>query len=206
MSDNVMTRHRPLPSERPVAAERITAGGRALPAALFAVYLVLLVWIVMWKLEVPFIGTGSTRNVKLIPFAAGGGDGASAPLEVAANLLLFVPFGIYLGLLAAEWSPARKVGTIAGASALLELSQYALAVGRTDVTDVIVNTAGGAVGLVLFALVRRRLTASAAAAATRLGVIATVLAVTACAAFSASPLRYAQQDGAPAQTSGPSTE
>jgi len=34
-------------------------------------------------------------TIKLVPFAASGGAGASAPAEVLVNLVLFIPFGAY---------------------------------------------------------------------------------------------------------------
>ena len=39
-----------------------------------------------------------------------------------------------------------KVLVIAGTSLCLEIAQYVLAVGRTDITDLITNTAGGFFG------------------------------------------------------------
>ena len=45
----------------------------------------------------------------------------------------------------------------AGASLVLETAQHVLSTGSFDITDVIVNTAGGLAGLGLLALARRRL-------------------------------------------------
>lgn len=70
-------------------------GGRGWLAVLFVVYLVLLAWVVLWKLEVPYVGGGALRQMKLVPFARTAEAGASAPLEVVANVMLFVPFGPY---------------------------------------------------------------------------------------------------------------
>jgi len=153
--------------------------------ALFVVYLVVLVWTVLWKLEVPW--TGGDTMVKLVPFVAADGAGASAPVEVVANLVLFVPLGIYLGLLAPRWPWWAAAGTIAGASVALEVTQYVLAVGRSDTTDVIVNTVGGLVGLGLLALARHTLAARTATVMTQICSIATVLALLAGGLYVASP-------------------
>ena len=126
---------------------------------LFAAYVVLLVWTVLWKLHAPYLGRDDMREIKLIPFVAGGGFGASAPFEVAMNVLIFVPFGVYLGVLAATWPAWRVAGVLAGASVALEVAEYALAVGSSDVTDVIVNTVGGLAGWGMLWPVRRRLRA-----------------------------------------------
>jgi len=161
---------------------------------LFALYVAMLVWVVVWKLEVPHIGRGGIREVKLVPFASDASDGASAPSEVLANVLLFIPFGVYLGLLAPTWPWWRIAGTIAAASLALEVVQYALAVGSSDTTDLITNTAGGLAGLGLLALARRRLEARTVTAVTRVCAVLTVLALLAIAVFVASPLRFTPRD------------
>ena len=156
---------------------------------LSSVYLLLLAWIVLWKLGVPWVG-GVYRVIKLVPFAPSGDEGASTPFEVMANLALFVPFGVYLGLLAPSWAWWKAAGAIAGASMVLEATQYILGIGSSDVTDVVVNTAGGLAGLGLLALARRKLQARTATVMTRVCAIGTVLAVLAIGIFVASPLRY----------------
>ena len=124
---------------------------------LFVIYLVLLVWIVLWKVHVPFIGRDDMRGIKLVPFTSGDGFGASDPYELAANLLFFVPFGVYLRLLVPRWHWGRIVGVTAASSLLLEITQFVIAAGSSDVTDLIVNTAGGLVGVILASLVARGL-------------------------------------------------
>jgi len=115
--------------------------------ALFVIYLLMLAWLVLWEFQVPWIGGGALRRIKLVPFVAGAGAGASTPPEVVANIVFFVPFGVYLGLLAPTWGWWKAVGVVAGASAVIEVTQYALAIGSSDVTDVITNTTGGLVGV-----------------------------------------------------------
>ena len=123
--------------------------------ALFVVYLLLLGWIVIWKLETPWVG--EDRAIKLVPFLTTRQAGPSAPAEVLVNLVLFVPFGLYLGLLAPSQPWWRAAGTVVGASLALEITQYLLGVGRSDVTDVVVNLVGGLAGLGLLALAGGRL-------------------------------------------------
>ncbi|RXZ50288.1 VanZ family protein [Agromyces fucosus] len=171
-----------------------TRGARrfVLPA-FFALYLALLAWIVMWKLEVPYLGMGELRQVKLVPFVSDDCNGASAPSEVVANVVFFVPFGLYLGLLAPAWPWWKATVAIAGASLTLEVAQYALAVGSTDITDLVTNTAGGLIGLALLAMVRRRLGERTTAVMTRVLSGLTVLILIATAAFVASPMSFAPQ-------------
>lgn len=184
---------------RRAARETVAASTRnpttAYLVVLFMTYLVLLAWIVLWKLEVPWAG-GGERAIKLVPFAPSAGAGASEPFEVVVNLVIFVPFGVYLGLLAprAWWKGA---GVVAAASLVLEATQYVLAIGRSDVTDVIVNVAGGLTGLGLVALARRWLRARTTSVMTRVCSIGTVVVLLASAIFVASPLRHAPRPHPP---------
>jgi glycopeptide antibiotics resistance protein len=170
-------------------------GGPGLLVVLVVVYLVLLAWIVLWKLEVPYVGGGALRQIKLVPFAPSGGAGASAPFDIVANIVLFVPFGLYLGLLEPSWPWWKATGAVAGASLVLEVAQYVLAVGSSDVTDIVLNTAGGLAGIGLLALARRRLQARTATVMTRVSSIGTLLTLLAIGIFVASSLRYAPPRG-----------
>lgn len=161
---------------------------------LFGAYLVLLTWIVVWKLEIPHSDPVGVQRIKLLPFVASAAGGASSLIEVAANLLLFVPFGVYLGLLRPGWSWLRVAAAAAGVSLAFEVAQYALAVGISDTTDVIVNTAGGLAGLGILALLRRELRGRTAAIVTRICLVGTVLAVLASGVFLVSPLHYVYRD------------
>ena len=178
---------------RPVAntARGIGRGGRGWLVVLFVTYLTLLTAVVLWKLEVPYVGEGALRQIKLVPFAPSDGFGASAPVEVVANFALFIPFGLYLGLVAPSRPWWKMTGVVAVASLALEVAQYLLAVGSSDITDLVVNTAGGLAGIGVLALARRRLQDGTLAVMTRVCSIGTVFALLAAAVFVASPLRYA---------------
>src|SRR5690349_20329821 len=154
---------------------------RSLPVALFAVYLALLVWVVLWKLGVPYLGTGEQRAVKLVPFVAGDGYGVSTGFEMLANVALFVPFGVYAGLVAPRWSWLRVAGAAVLTSLALEVTQYVLAVGSSDITDVILNTAGAVAGLLLLAALRRTLRERTGAVVVHWCAMATVAALLAVA-------------------------
>jgi glycopeptide antibiotics resistance protein len=171
-----------------------TARRPVLLVVLFVISLVLLIWIVLWKLEVPYIGAaaGLPRPVKLVPFVATAQAGPSAPLEVAANVALFVPFGLYLGLLAPTWRWWHATALLAGSSLALETAQHVLSVGSFDTTDVITNTAGGLIGLGAAALARRRWGSRTTPILMRSLTVATALAVLAIGILIASPLHVSQ--------------
>jgi glycopeptide antibiotics resistance protein len=198
ISSGYRNRHTPLQHHLLLADAMTTATAKrssttVATIVLFVVYLALLTWIILWRLELPYAGA-TARVVKLVPFVAAPGFGASAPSEVLANILLFVPFGLYLGVLAPSWSWWRAGAVMAGTSILYEIVQFLLAVGSSDITDVITNTAGGLAGFALLVLLRRRAGDRAdTRAAQALGIL-TVLAVIACGLFFVSPLHYGPPD------------
>lgn len=193
----------------PVSPPGTTVAGRPLHplargrlVALSGLYLVLLTWVVLFKLELPF--TADDRAVKLVPFVSVGVVGASAPVEVVVNLLLFVPFGGYLGLLAQYRSWWRSTLTVAGTSVALEVAQYVLGVGRSDVTDVLVNTAGGLIGLGVVALSRRRLQGRTGEVLARVCLVGTALVLVAAALYVVGPVRFVHvRDAGPLATAAP---
>lgn len=176
----------------PTTAPRDHRRRRAL-VTLFVVYLALLTWVVLWKLEIPEVGS-SGRHVKLVPFVAGEGYAASQPMEVLGNLVLFVPFGVYLALLVRRWSLAAVVLASGATSATFEVAQYVLAVGSTDVSDVISNTGGGVIGWAVVALCRAGLGRRAGRVMTSACTVGTVAALVACGLFAAGPVRYGPPD------------
>lgn len=118
-------------------------------------YLVLLTWVIVWKLEFPQVGDGSLRTIKLVPFVADAGLGRNAPLELLANVALFVPFGVLLALLERPRRSRVALLVCMFGSVLLETAQYVFAVGRSDLTDVLMNTLGGAIGLGVITISRK---------------------------------------------------
>jgi glycopeptide antibiotics resistance protein len=125
---------------RATRRDRLTGG-------LLAVYLLLASGIILFKL--PFRGpvVGTARALNLVPFA--GSHDAQGELlwtEIVCNTLLFVPFGVYLGMLTC-WAFAKQVLPIAGLSFGFEVAQYVLGIGVTDITDLIDNCVGGILGL-----------------------------------------------------------
>jgi len=117
---------------------------------LFVVYLIAIVWILLFKLGVHFSSMGN-RSINLIPF--------SAPVilngkmdygEMIMNVLIFLPLGIYAGILFKRWSLGIKLLLFFLVSLIIEGFQYILAVGAFDITDIINNTLGGIIGLMTY--------------------------------------------------------
>jgi len=122
--------------------------------ALLALYLLLLLWLILFKLSVDFSGVlgHPLRSLNLIPFA----DYSRAnSREMIDNLLAFIPLGVLLGLNLKRTGFWRKLSYLGLLSLVAEATQFGLAIGVSDITDVILNTLGGAVGLLLYGLGRR---------------------------------------------------
>lgn len=123
--------------------------GNTLTKALFVIYLAVLVWILIFKLGVTF-SYMETRSINLIPFAQLlVSNGKPDIMEMILNVLIFVPLGIYVGAI----GPLRlttKLLVILLCSIAIESTQYLFKIGAFDITDIITNTSGGVVGLLLF--------------------------------------------------------
>ncbi|PYS98012.1 MAG: protein vanZ [Acidobacteria bacterium] len=117
---------------------------RAFSRTLFAAYLLVLLWLVLFKFSYdPFavIRDFQTRSLNLIPFAYARNS------EMIANVIAFIPFGVMLGVNFKQVLFKYKIGTIFAFSLLAEIIQYVLGIGASDITDVIMNTLGGLMGL-----------------------------------------------------------
>lgn len=106
----------------------------------FVLNAVFLTWAILWKCGIPFIGDGTQRAINFVPFQGNTG------WEMQFNVLLFVPFGFLLSAAMAKKIP-RQFIIVVFTSALMETAQYALAVGRSDITDILLNTLGGFIGI-----------------------------------------------------------
>lgn len=119
---------------------------------LFTLYLLLLVWIILFKLQFSLGDVDPARSVNLVPFAYDGGVTLRAHIiEMLQNFALFIPFGVYLCMFRREPKLWVKLLLPFAASLLLEVAQYVFSAGRSDVTDLIMNGCGGALGLLVHA-------------------------------------------------------
>ncbi|MGJ0182376.1 VanZ family protein [Corynebacterium glyciniphilum] len=95
----------------------------------------------LWKPE-----NQRVRELRLVPFGIVTDSSTTFGwvFDILGNLAFFVPFGILLMILSGRWW--WTVGIAAVFSLGIEVSQYIFSLGRTDVTDLICNTVGAAVG------------------------------------------------------------
>lgn len=122
----------------------------------FALYCVFLVWVVLFKLQFSLKEIEQTRSINLIPFYNDGKGTAEFYIsEAIDNLLIFAPFGLLLAMMRQPKSLKAKFWLIPLVSLFFETMQYILSVGRSDITDIITNTAGGVLGIVVFFILAR---------------------------------------------------
>ncbi|HWQ42364.1 MAG TPA: VanZ family protein [Desulfosporosinus sp.] len=127
-----------------------------LTLVLFVIYLLALTWLILFKLQfsIPVIKEG--RIINLIPLLGSYGDnGVIRFAEIRVNILAFVPLGIYICMLKAEWPIGKRVLAIVGLTSVFEIIQFIFAIGRADITDVLSNTLGGIIGIGMYALLSK---------------------------------------------------
>jgi glycopeptide antibiotics resistance protein len=120
---------------------------------LLALNIVILIWLVLfkWTFHISSILNHQHRSLNLIPFAAPSMvHGAINYGEMIMNCVFFIPFGLLLSVNFKKIRFASKLAFIMGFSLTAELTQYIFAIGATDITDVITNTLGGLIGLLLY--------------------------------------------------------
>lgn len=122
---------------------------KPLSKTILALYLLTLLWLVLFKFSYDLSSVlldHQSRSLNLIPFA-----GASRGLrEMIDNFVVFIPFGLLLGVNLKQTGFWRKLAFIFSFSIAVEMLQFVLAIGTTDITDVITNTLGGLLGLILY--------------------------------------------------------
>lgn len=131
---------------------------KTVSAILFAIYLVLLTWLILFKMQTDLNMALSinSRSINWVPFAGAViVNGRIYLSEIFWNIACFAPVGIYLSILADRWTLPQKVALIAALSFCYELLQYLFAIGASDITDLLMNTLGGLLGIDAFALLRK---------------------------------------------------
>jgi len=118
---------------------------------LFIIYLIALFWIIVFKFNVPFSYMGTMRSINLIPFSESLIlNGKLAFSEIIMNVVIFVPLGIYTGILFKRWIIGKQLFLFFLISLICEALQFILGVGASDITDIINNTLGGIIGLMIY--------------------------------------------------------
>lgn len=126
---------------------------------LFTVYLAALTWIVLFKLAIPAnIGTlARERVLNVIPFYDIIAGKYFDKFDMVANIIVFIPFGIYAGLMLNGLSRKYRVMPAFLLSLCYEAIQFIFAIGVADITDVMMNAFGAYLGIILFEYISEKL-------------------------------------------------
>ena len=99
-----------------------------------------------------------SRKVNLIPFHAPVVlHGKTDFGEIILNVIIFIPFGIYAGMVFEKWRFGKYLLLFFLSSLLLEATQFVCRIGAFDSTDIITNTFGGIIGCLLFKAIEKLL-------------------------------------------------
>lgn len=124
-------------------ADKLTNG-------LFIIYLIVLCWILLFKLGVRF-SYMENRIVNLIPFREVLLSTGQIDIgESILNIVIFIPLGIYAGLIFKRWTLVNKILLFFLMSLLFEGLQFVIRIGAFDTTDITTNVSGGILGLMIF--------------------------------------------------------
>ena len=113
-------------------------------------YVSALLWLVFFKFSYDILSVLAhyqSRSLNLIPFA---GLASGGMREMIENFVVFIPFGLLLSVNFKRITFGRKLACIFIFSVAVEALQFVLAIGTTDITDIITNTTGGLFGLLLY--------------------------------------------------------
>ncbi|MEI3607434.1 VanZ family protein [Pseudogracilibacillus sp. SE30717A] len=136
---------------RPNYSNKIIRNEIILTKSLLVVYLLALIWIILFKMVFSLQELPHIREINLIPFAGSVIINNQIDFdEIINNILIFIPFGVYVSMLKPDWAFLKKVAPISIVSLLFEVLQFIFAIGATDITDFIGNTLGGIIGIGLY--------------------------------------------------------
>lgn len=127
---------------------------KSLSKTVLAVYILTLLWLVLFKFSFDLssiVLDHQDRGLNLIPFLS------SDLRELIDNFAVFIPFGLFLSVNLKRIKLWWKLAVIFIFSITVEIIQFILAIGVTDITDVLTNISGGLLGLILYDLSKKYL-------------------------------------------------
>ncbi len=122
---------------------------------LFGLYLLAIGWILLLKLGVRF-SYMAKREFNFLPFReAVLFNGKIDYTEIIMNIIIFIPLGIYISILFKKLGIFGKFFSIFFLSLSVECLQYVFRLGSFDITDIITNSFGGTIGLVIYFIISK---------------------------------------------------
>lgn len=151
---------------------------KKITVALLIVYLLILSWIILFKLQFSFSALDHIRQINLIPFGSSVISNGKIDFdEIINNAIVFIPVGVYFSLLFRNKSALKVIGSVFGISLAYEIIQFIFAIGASDITDLISNTSGGIIGIALVYVLSIVLKDKTHKILNRMAIVCTVLVV-----------------------------
>lgn len=123
---------------------------------LFGIYLIILIWIILFKMQTDLKFLPYIHSVNLVPFGQSVIINGKIDFnEMINNCLIFIPVGIYIEMLGKNRKFYQKIIPIFFITLFLEILQFILHIGATDITDIIMNTLGGMVGILSICMLHK---------------------------------------------------
>lgn len=123
---------------------------KKLTSILLGIYVIIISWIIVFKMQFSFDSLPYIRSINLIPFGESViVNGKIYFGEIINNLIVFIPVGLYMGMIWKDKKILKKVVPILSLTLIFECLQYILHVGASDITDIIMNTLGGIIGILV---------------------------------------------------------
>lgn len=123
---------------------------------LLVFYLLILTWIIVFKLEFSLSELDHVRNVNLLPFRQSViVNGTIDFTEIIQNVLAFIPFGVLIHTLLEKKPIIIRALPIFLVSLMFEITQFIFSVGASDITDLISNTLGGMIGIAVALIISK---------------------------------------------------
>lgn len=111
-------------------------------------YWFVLLFYIHLLIDTVFLARDARRSINLVPFDMITEQGFS--LNVWGNMLMFIPLGLYVANLMKPFRFWNVLGAIAGTSLGIEILQYIFKRGASDIDDLLLNTAGGLIGIFIY--------------------------------------------------------
>ncbi len=130
--------------------------------AVLAAYVLLLVKALLFKNVHPLNVFSADRTIQrpcnIVPLKSiheylSGGNIWVSLMNVLGNVAIFVPMGVYLQTFKRRMGAAKCVAVLFAVSLGVEIAQFVLGIGAADIDDILLNTIGGALGVLFYRIV-----------------------------------------------------
>ena len=111
-------------------------------------YWIVLLFYSYLLIDTVFFARDARRSINLTPFDMIAEQGFT--LNVWGNILMFIPLGLYFANFMKHFRFWKVLGAIIWTSLSIEVLQYILKRGASDIDDLLLNTIGGLIGIIIY--------------------------------------------------------